>query len=195
MVEMLVGQDVFLSAGAHIGTKTKVGSMRKYIYRAREDGLHVLDLKKMNEKISLAASFLTMFEPSEVYIVGSKDNAFSPIKKFCEVTGFSPVNGRFTPGRFTNPSRVDFIEPKMVFVIDPSIDKQALKEAYEINVPTIALCDTNNNTKQIDLVVPINNKGRKSIAFLFWLVAREILKKKGQIGSNEDYKLTPSDFE
>ncbi len=195
MVEMLVGQDVFLSAGAHIGTKTKVGSMRRYIYKARDDGLNVLDLKKMNEKIATAVSFLSSFDPQGVYVIGSKDNATNPIKKFCDVTGFQPLYGRFTPGRFTNPSRSDFVEPKLILVVDPAVDKQAVKEAFEINVPCIALCDTNNNTKNIELVVPINNKGRKSIAFVFWLIARELLKKGGKVSSNDDFKPTPADFE
>ena len=195
MADLLVAQEDYLSAGVHIGTKTKTGSMREYIYKARSDGLHVLDLKKMNDKISAAASFLAKYKPQDVYVVGSKDNAYNPIQKFCEVLGTNALNGRFTPGRFTNPSRLDFCEPKLVVVVDPAIDKQAVKEAFNINVPVIALCDTNNIGKGVDIIIPINNKGRKSIALVFWAIAREVSRLKGEISKKEDFAVQLKDFE
>ncbi len=195
MVEFLLPQEKFLEAGVHIGTKTKHGSMRKYIYKARDDGLHVLDLKKMDEKIRLAAKMLAAYDPAKVAVVGSKDNAKRAIAKFCELTGFQNLAGRFTPGKFTNPEREDFSEPEIIFVVDPGVDRQAVKESFSLNIPVIALCDTNNSTKFIDLVVPTNNKGRKAIALQFWLIAREVLKLKGAISSDEEYGATPQDFE
>ena len=191
----LVPQEKYLSAGAHIGTRMKHGSMREFIYKAREDGLHVLDLKKMDERVRFAAGMLAAYEPSKVFIVGSKDNAFAPINKMCELCGFSPLNSRFTPGRFTNPERKDFVEPDLVFVVDPGVDKQAVKEADVINVPVIGLCDTNNNTRLVDLVIPANNKGKKAIALAFWLLSREILKLKGAIASYEEFTATTAEFE
>ncbi len=195
MVEFLIPQEKYLEAGVHIGTRTKHGSMRQFIYKAREDGLHVLDLKKMDERVRVAARVLAGYDPAGVYVVGSKDNAHGPIAKMCETLGFQPVTGRFTPGRFTNPARADFIEPNVVLVTDPGVDRQAVKEAAELNVPVLALVDTNNSLKNIDLPIPSNNKGRKSIALVFWLITREVLKLRGTLPNNEAYALTPVEFE
>lgn len=194
-MDFLVPQERYLEAGVHIGTKTKVGSMRQFIYKAREDGLHVLDLKKMDERLRYAAKLLTKYPLEKAYIVGNKDNAIQPIKKFCQLTGLQPLTGRFTPGRFTNPARNDFCEPSLIMAVDPAVDRQAVKEAFEVNIPVIALCDTNNSLRFVDLAIPTNNKGRKAIALIFWILAREIMKLQGKISANEEYTATQQEFE
>ena len=193
--EFLIPQEKYLEAGAHIGTRTKHGAMREYIYKARDDGLHVLDIKKLDERIRAAAALLAKYPLEKTYIVGNKDNAKQPVTKMCELAGFQPLVGRFTPGRFTNPSREDFVEPELVMVIDPAVDKQAIKEAFDINIPIIALCDTNNNPRYVDVIIPTNNKGRKSIALMLWLLTREILKIRGTIKADEEFTATQADFE
>lgn len=194
-VEFLVPQEKFLEAGTHIGTRNKNGAMKEFIYKVRDDGLHVLDLKKLNERLSAAALLLSSFDKESVFIVSNRDNAIQPIEKFCSFTGFKPLVGRFTPGRFTNPSREDFVEPKLVLVVDPSADKQAVKEAFSVSVPVIGLCDTNNNPSMIDLVVPTNNKGRKAIALIFWILAREVLKIREDIKENDEFTAKQEEFE
>ena len=195
MVEFLVPQEKYLEAGMHIGTRTKNGSMRRFIYKAREDGLHVLDLKKTNERIRDVANFISKYPMESFYVVGNKENAKRAIDKFAEVIGAKSLSSRFTPGRFTNPARTDFVEPQLVMVVDPAVDKQSVKEAYEINVPVIAICDTNNSLKCLDLIIPANNKGRKSIALIFWILTREILKLQGKITGDEQYTNTIEEFE
>ncbi|MGB9577062.1 MAG: 30S ribosomal protein S2 [Candidatus Micrarchaeia archaeon] len=194
-MEFLVPQEKYLEAGIHIGTKTKNGSMRQFIYKAREDGLHVLDLKKTDSRLRIAAQFIAKYAAEKVCVVGAKDNAQKPIQKFCELTSCQALNGRFTPGRFTNPARPDFVEPDLVVVVDPAVDKQAVSEAFEINVPVVAFCDTNNNLRKIDLCIPTNNKGRKALALLFWILAREVLKARGTIVSDEEFPAQLEDFE
>lgn len=194
MVDFLIPQEKYLEAGVHIGTRTKNGSMRQFIYKAREDGLHVLDLKKTNERIANTASFIAKY-PDGFYLVGNKENAKKAIEKFAELIGATALSSRFTPGRFTNPARTDFVEPKLVMVVDPAVDKQAVKEAYEINVPVIAICDTNNSLRYVDLVIPSNNKGRKSLALIFWTLAREVLKAQGKITGDDQYAATIEEFE
>lgn len=188
--EFVISQDKLLEAGVHIGTKTKHGSMRPYIYKAREDGLHVLDLKKTDDCIRSAAKMISEFDVNRVYIVGSKDNAIRPIKIFAQVIGAKVIAGRFTPGRFTNPSRDDFVEPILVILSDPAVDKQALREAFEINVPVIALCDTNNSLQYVDAVIPTNNKGRKALSLIFWGLSKAYCELKGV-----EFTKTPADFE
>jgi small subunit ribosomal protein S2 len=191
----LVPQEKYLEAGVHIGTRTKTPAMARFVYKAREDGLHVLDLKKTEERIKAAAKLMSRYPKGNVGIIGNKENARSPIKKFCEVTGSAPLFGRFTPGKFTNPAKKDFLEPEVILVVDPSYDRQAIREASEIGVPVIALCDTNNMVRFIDLVIPTNNKGKKAIALIFWVLARELLKERGDISSDDEFKATPEEFE
>ncbi len=195
MVEFLIPQEQYLEAGAHIGTRQKHGSMRGYIYKARDDGLHVLDLKKLDERLRMAGTVVSKFPMAEVFVIGNKDNARKPINKFCEMTGATALVGRFTPGRFTNPAREDFCEPRLIIVTDPSVDRQSVREAFSVHVPVIAFCDTNNATHYLDLVIPTNNKGRKSIALMYWLLAREVMKATGAISGNDGYTATPQDFE
>ncbi|MFH1751228.1 MAG: 30S ribosomal protein S2 [Candidatus Micrarchaeota archaeon] len=194
-MELLVPQEKYLGAGVHIGTRNKSGGMREYIYKVREDGLHVLDLKKMDGRIRAAAKLLAKYPEEKVFLASNKDNAKMPLAKMAELTGFTPLIGRFTPGRFTNPRRTDFVEPSLLLVIDPNADKQAVREAQDINVPVISLCDTNNMTKYVDLVVPTNNKGRKAIMLIIWLLTREVLKLKGKFSSDEEFGVNPEDFE
>jgi len=87
------------------------------------------------------------------------------------------------------------IEPDVVFVIDPLIDAQVMREALKQRIPIVALCDTFNETKNIDLVIPINNKGKRSVALALWLLAREVLKERGAIKSNEEFSAKIEEFE
>lgn len=193
-MSFLVPQEKYLEAGLHIGTKMKAGRMKEFIYKTREDGLNVLDLKKTDERIKAAAQFIAKFQPEKTFVIGNKDNAKTPIKEFCRQTGCNALIERFTPGRFTNPAREDFVEPELVFVVDPGVDKQAVKEAYEVNTPVVALCDTNNAFKNIDLGIPCNNKGKKSLALVYWILAREVLKARGAIKSDEEFTASIEEF-
>ena len=195
MVEFLIPQEKYLEAGVHIGTKMKQGGMKAFIYKSREDGLNVLDLKKTDERVRLAAVMIGKQNPEFVYIVGNKDNASKPILKFCEMTGCKPLSGRFTPGRFTNPEREDFVEPRLVLVADPGSDRQAVQEAFDLNIPIIAFTDTNNSFRKIDLAIPANNKGRKALALLYYLLCREVLKARGVIAADAEYAAQVEDFE
>jgi len=194
-MEFLIPQEKYLESGVHIGTKMKQGRMREFIYKTREDGLNVLDLKKTDERLRAAAHMLFKYTPEKTFIIGNKENAFNPVRKFCELTGCQPLVGRFTPGRFTNPSRADFVEPSIVLVTDPGVDRQAVKEAFELNIPVIALCDTNNAFKNIDLAVPTNNKGRKALALIYFLLARTLLKNRGAIANDDEFPAKVEEFE
>lgn len=194
MVEFLVPQEKYLESGVHIGTKMKQGAMKEFIYKSREDGLNVLDLKKTDERLRAAAHLLSKYPAEQVFIVGNKDNAQKPIAKFCELTGCKPLSGRFTPGRFTNPARDDYVEPTIILVTDPGVDRQAVKEAFEHNIPIVAFTDTNNSFKYIELSIPANNKGRKALALLYWALCKQLLKERGTL-KEEEYPATQELFE
>lgn len=193
--ELLLPQEALLSAGVHIGTKIKTKHMEPFIYRVRPEGLFVLDIKKTNERIRVASKFLARFEPSRIAVVGARLYAREPVKKFCEVTGAIPVVGRFIPGSLSNPIYPNRIEPDVIVVSDPRADSQAVKEASSIGIPVVALCSTDNDFTNIDLAIPTNNKGRKALAVIYWLLARQILRERGEIPPDGDLQIPIEEFE
>jgi small subunit ribosomal protein S2 len=186
----LIPVDEYLAAGVHIGTQQKTEDMKRFVYRVRADGLYVLDVKATDERIKIAANFLSKFDPARILVVSARQYGQFPATMFAKVTGAKSVVGRFIPGTLTNPEYRDFVEPDVVVVTDPIGDSQAVKEAVDVGVPVIAMCDTNNMTTHIDIVIPTNNKGRKALALIYWLLAKEITKLRGQ---QTDYAV--NDFE
>lgn len=192
---LLVPLEKYLEAGVHIGSKFRSGDMNKFVYKQREDGLCVLDIASLNNRILTAAKFLAQYEPKDVLIVAGRTYAQRAAKKLAEMIGAGFIIGRFIPGTLTNPKNENFIEPKVVFTSDPPVDRQAIKEAIKAKIPVVSLCDTSNLTRNIDLIVPANNKGKKALALIFWLITREILKERGIIKSDSEYTTSVDDFE
>ena len=196
MVEgLLLPRDTLLSAGIHIGTRMKTRDMELFIYRIRPDGLFVLDVQKTDERIKVAAKFLARFEPAKVAVAASRLYAHEPVSKFCELTGATPIIGRFIPGLLSNPLYVNRIDPEVIVVSDPRADAQAVKEASKVGIPIIALCSTDNEFAGVDLVIPTNNKGRRALAVIFWLLARQVLRERGELAADKDPSATIEDFE
>jgi small subunit ribosomal protein S2 len=193
--ELLIDEDTFLTCGVHIGTKQKSKDMEPYVYKVRDDGLRILNVNKTSEKITEAANFLKEYEAKDVLVVSARQYGWKPAKKFATNCGFTCIAGRFTPGRLTNPEMQFYIEPKVIVLTDPAADAQAFREAININIPVVAMCDSNNLTTDIDIVIPGNNKGRRSLALIYWLMAREILRINGALGSDEELDETIDDFE
>ena len=193
--ELLLPRDTLLSAGIHIGTRMKTGDMEQFIYRVRPDGLFVLDVKKTDDRIRVTAKFLARFEPAKIVAAAARLYAQEPVRKFCEVTGATPVVGRFIPGMLSNPLYPNRIEPEVLIVSDPRADSQAVTEAASVGIPVVALCSTDNESSGVDLVVPTNNKGRRALAVIYWLLARQILREKGELPPDKDPPLTIEDFE
>jgi len=193
--ELLLPRDTLLSAGTHIGTRMKTRDMEQFIYRVRPDGLFVLDVKRTDERIRIAAKFLARFEPSKIAVAASRLYAQEPVRKFCEVTGAVPIVGRFIPGLLSNPLYPNRIEPEVLAVSDPRADSQAVKEASSVGIPIVALCSTDNDFSGVDLVISTNNKGRRALAIVYWLLARQTLREKGELPPDKDLPLTVEDFE
>jgi len=193
--ELLLPQDTLLSAGIHIGTRMKTKDMIPFIYRVRPDGLFVLDVKKSDERIRISAKFLARFEQSKIAAVSARLYGQSPVEKFCEVVGATPIIGRFIPGLLSNPLYPDRIEPSVVIVSDPKADVQAVKEASSVGIPVVALCSTDNDFSYVDLAIPTNNKGRRALAVIYWLLARQILRERGEIPPDGEISQSIDDFE
>jgi small subunit ribosomal protein S2 len=194
-VEFLVPEDVYLTSGVHIGTQQKSIDMRPFIYKVRTDGLYVLDIEQTNKRIKYASKFLAQFEPSNILAVSARQYGQKPVTTFAKQLGIHVFAGRFVPGTLTNPKLPEYLEPDVIMVTDPTADSQALREAVSVGIPVVALCDANNETRNVDLVIPANNKGRRSLAVIYWLLTREIQKEREIIKNNKEYTLTIEDFE
>jgi small subunit ribosomal protein S2 len=190
--ETLIPIDEYLAAGVHIGTQQKTDDMMNYIYRVRTDGLYVLDVQSTDKRIRLAGKFLANYEPSKILVVSARQYGQRPASMLAKAVGATALVGRFIPNTLTNPAFAGYIEPDVLVATDPSGDGQAVNEAVDAGIPVVALCDTNNMISNVDLVIPTNNKGRKALTLIYWLLARQILRERNE---ENRFKYTVSDFE
>jgi small subunit ribosomal protein S2 len=194
-LDLLVPEDTYLTSGVHIGTQQKSASMRKFIFKVRYDGLYVLDIKETDRRIRLAAKFLSRFPADKILAVSQRQYGQKPVRIFAKSTGAVSFSERFVPGCLTNPNLPEYYEPKVLVVADPATDQQALSEAVTVGIPVVGLCDVNNETRNVDLVIPANNKGRVSLATVYWLLTRELLREQGKITPEAPFNLTLEDFQ
>lgn len=198
-VDTLIPGPDYLASGVHIGTQQKTGDMKRFIYQARPDGLYLLDVEIMDARLRIAARFLANYEPSSILVISAREYGHHPVSIFAKVTGAKSIVGRFIPGTLTNPECDYFSEPSILALTDPMADAQALKEGVDIGIPVVALCDTNNSTTDVDFIIPTNNKGRKALATVYWLLAKELLRERyrKEGGKDEEFKFNygVDDFE
>jgi small subunit ribosomal protein S2 len=188
-------EKMILSTGIRVGTPVKTKYMTPFIVRANPEGLYILDISKTLARIDVAAKFIGRANISMVAVTTAREYGKTPVEKFCQLTGATALIGRFMPGTFTNPSLPRYLEPEIVFVTDPQADQQAVSEATRAGVPVIAISNSDNVTSKVDLVIPANNRGRKALATVYWLLAREVLKKQGTINSDSKMTMSINDFE
>jgi len=188
-------EKMILSTGIRVGTPVKTKYMTPFIVRANPEGLYILDISKTLSRIDVAAKFIGRSSISKVAVTSAREYGKTPVEKFCELTGAAHILGRFMPGTFTNPSLPKYMEPEIVIVTDPQADQQAVIEATRAGVPVVAISNSDNVTSKVDLVIPANNRGRKALATVYWLLAREVLKKQGAIKLDSEMKMPIDEFE
>ncbi|ERH02035.1 MAG: ribosomal protein archaeal type S2 [Halonotius sp. J07HN6] len=188
--DLLIPVEDYLSAGVHIGTQQKTNDMERFIHRVRDDGLYVLDVSQTDTRIRTAADLLSNYSPEQVLVTSSRQYGRFPAEKFAEAIGARARTGRFIPGTLTNPDYEGYIEPDVVVVTDPIGDAQAVKEAITVGIPVVAMCDSNNQVSNVDLVVPTNNKGRRALSVVYWLLANETLDRRnaGTVYELDDFE-------
>ncbi len=192
---LLIPRDDYLSHGIHIGTKLKTAHSGRWIYRTTSYGLYVIDLMATDQRIRVAAKFLASFDPERIMVCSIRRYGRVPVKAFCKVTGSRAMADRFIPGSLTNPLIDQFVECDVLLIIDPHADKQALSEAILARVPVVSFIDTDDYLYNLDLAIPCNNRGRKSLSKMLWLLARQIMRERGKIPPDGNIELTVDDFE
>jgi small subunit ribosomal protein S2 len=193
--ELLVPLDDYLVNGIHVGLKYKTKDMEDFIYKVRPDKLCVFDVKKIDERLRIAAKFISRYEPEDILVVSNRVYGREPIKQFSKYTGIKAITERFVSGTLTNPEIQHYVEPKLLVVTDPTVDQQAVKEAALSGIPIIAICDTNTRVKRIDFVIPSNNKGKNSLALIYWILTKEVLKESnGRGGKKKEFNVPLEEF-
>ncbi|MCH7648313.1 MAG: 30S ribosomal protein S2 [Nitrosopumilus sp.] len=184
-----------LATGIRVGTQVKTKFMKPFITKASPEGLYMLDLDITLEKIKAAAKFINRVGTDKLIVCSGRQYAETPIEKFCEMLDSKKLVGRFMPGTLTNPSLPYYIEPKLVLISDPQVDEQAITEATNAGIPVIGIANTDNITSKLDVIIPANNRGRKALATVYWLLVRQILIERGELKENESMKYEIDDFE
>jgi len=187
--KLLVSAEDYKKSAVIFGTKIITGYMEEYVYKRRADGLAIIDVEKTDEKIQAVINFLSQYEPKDILIFCKREVGWKAAAKFSEIIGTKVFIRRYPAGIITNSSLPDFFEPKILLVVDPWIDKNAIFDALRIGIPIISLCDTNNVTNNIDLIIPANNKAKTSLALIFYLLTKGVAKAK-----NIEFKAKLEDF-
>jgi len=190
-----LSEKALLATGIRIVTPVRTKTMEQFTARPRPDGLHMIDYAKTLHRIDVAGKFIAATGAKNTVVYTSREHGAMAVEKFCELTGAMARIGRFMPGTFTNPLYPGHLDAELVVVADPMSDTQAMVEAGRLGVPVIAVCDTDNVTDDIDLVIPGNNRGRKAIAAIFWLLARATLTHANLLEADQPMKYSIEDFE
>ena len=177
---LLVSAEAYEESAVNIGTQQKSADMGRFIDRVREDGLYLLDIHITDARIRSIAAFLNTFDAPSIMIVSARQYGQRPARKFAEAVVAHSAVGRFIPGSLTNQALRSYLEPDVLFVTDPAADQQALREAVATGLPIVGIVDANNHLRNVDVALPANNKGRRSLALIYLLLAREVLKVRGE---------------
>jgi len=178
-----------LASHAHIGTLNLNSDMRRYVDHKNNEGVHILNIEQIWQKIKLAARVIVAVEkPEDIIVVCARPYGQRAVIKYATYTKATATSSsRWTPGTLTNQNTKQYKEPKLLIVADPRSDRQAVIEASYVNIPCIALCDTDSPLEYVDVAIPCNNRSTEAISMVFWLLAREVQILRGELSKSADW--------
>ncbi|CAL6112340.1 Ribosomal_protein SA [Hexamita inflata] len=188
----LTQEDVtkLIIANAHIGHRGMEKSMQYYVFGRQKDGVYIFNIEKTFAKLQLAARLIaTIKNPQDIVVIGAREESARAINKYCRHTGSFGIVGRYMPGTFTNRQAPTFREPQLIIVNDPSVDHQALLESAYANIPVVAFCNSDSKLTYVDIAIPCNNKGKRSVGLMYWMLCREVLRMKGAIKREDAWEM------
>lgn len=183
-----------LAAEVNKGTEVKTTFMRNFVTKSDSRGFYMMDADATMERIKTAAKMISRAGPGNLIVCSGRQNAHRPAGMMASAVGAKALLGRFMPGTLTNPSLPYYIEPKLVMISDPQIDGQAIVEATNAGIPVIGMASTDNITSNVDLVIPANNRGRKSLATVYWMLARQVLVEQEKMDEDGAMEQSVDDF-
>merc|ERR1712029_1061116 len=173
----------------HLGNTNYHRSMERYVNHVTPEGVPVFKVEQTYNKILLAARLIAG-QPNleDVICVSSRDLGQRAVIKFASFTGCAATsNARWTPGVLTNHNTKQFKEPRLMIVVDTYADRKAIIEASYMNIPVIALCNSDSSLQYVDVAIPVNNKSTQAISMVFWMLAREVRILNGQLRKDEEW--------
>ena len=75
--------------------------------------------------------------------------------------------------------------PGAMFIVDPSSEDIAVKEARKLNIPIVAITDTNCNPDEIDHVIPGNDDAIRAVKLIASVIADAVIEAKGGVQMEE----------
>lgn len=190
----LINTETYLKTGIHIGTTYKTKAMKPYIHKIRPEGLAVLNLTKIDERIKVGAKLLSQFDPKDIIAVCRRESGWKGLNLFAKATGINIIAGRYPPGLLTNTDLKNYKEAKLIFASDAWLDKNIIHDAHKNGILIMGLVDSNNTHNKMDYVIPCNNKGRKSLGLVYFLLARQYMLERKMISKEEEFPYTLEDF-
>jgi len=184
-----------LACGVHLGDENIDAAMLRYVYKRNDKGIHIIDVRKTWEKLLLAARVIVAIEnPKDICVValspsGQPSHAQRAVLKFAHHIGCRSIAGRITPGTFTNQRQSHYMEPRLLIVSDPRFDHQPVLEASYVNLPVISFTNTHHSLRGIDIAIPCNTSGKNSIALMYWMLAREVLRLRDSISRDREWEV------
>ena len=186
---------MLLACRTHVGNRNCTTRMTPYVYGRNAEGNYIINVRMTLEKIRLAARIICGIEnPADVCVVSGRNYGQRAVLKFAKYTGCTALPTKFTPGTFTNQIQKRFLEPRLLIVTDPITDHQPIMESSYVNIPVIAICDTDCPLRYVDVAIPSNNKNRLQIGIIYWMLAREVLRIRGELSYKKKWNVMPDLF-